>query len=80
MVDDDTIVHPMTASTPADKMPIHSAGLQYVLVDIAIDYLIWKLSMKVEVQGQGLCLLMLENPDTWTPSSATLYHDTESLQ
>ena len=51
MADDDPIVRAMAAVTLADKIPLYSTGLIYVLVAAAKDYPIWKLQMESGLQG-----------------------------
>ena len=62
MVDDDNIVRAMAATTLADETPFFSAGLKYVLVDIAKDFSIWKLRMESDLQGHGLWPLVEDGP------------------
>ena len=51
MADDDPIVRAMAAVMLAHEMPLYSAGLKYVLVDVAKDYSIWKLRMEADLHG-----------------------------
>ena len=54
MVDDDPIVCAMASSTKADETPLYSAGLKYVLSDVAKDYPVWKHHMESDLQGYSL--------------------------
>ena len=54
MVDDDPIVRTMASNSMADETPLYSAGLKYVLSDVAKDYPIWKLRMESDLQGYSL--------------------------
>ena len=54
------IVHAMEAVTLAGEMPLYSACLKYVLVDVAKDYSMWELRMESDLLGHGLWLLSSE--------------------
>ena len=54
MVDDDHIVRAMASNSIADETPLYSAGLKYVLSDVAKDYPFWKLRMESDLHGYSL--------------------------
>ena len=62
MVDNDSIMCAMAATTLADETPCFNAGPKYVLVGIAKDFPIWNLRMDSYLQGHGLWLLVKDGP------------------